>query len=335
MPMTRKSATIQDVARIAGVSTATVSRALSNPDVVARSTREAVTRAVEATGYRVNRTARNLRRQRTGSVIALVPNLANPFFSQILSGMASVLTPAGYGLLIADTQTGPDPDARLTHYLRSGLADGLVLLDGTLPAEALGEAGRPPVITACEWMPGPLPSVRAENAAGAAMAVAHLAAMGHRAIGHITGPGGNVLTDTRRLGFEVGMRDAGLPLRPDWIFDGDFSMDSGAFAATRWLALTDRPTAVFCASDEMACGFMGALQHAGASVPGDVSVIGFDNIEVAAHLTPALTTIRQPRSLIGARAAELLIAMIDGGVLTGPSDVIPVELICRNSVAPV
>lgn len=331
--MTRAAATIQDVARIAGVSTATVSRALSNPGVVAQSTRDAVLRAVEATGYRVNRTARNLRRQRTGSVIALAPNLANPFFSQILSGMASVLSPKGYGLLIADTQTGTDPDARLTHYLGSGLADGLVLLDGTLSPECLAAAGRPPVITACEWMDAPLPSVRVDNAEGAGMAVRHLVDMGHRAIGHITGPGGNVLTITRREGYEAAMRAADLPLRPDWIFDGDFSMDSGAFAATRWMALTDRPTAMFCASDEMAAGFMGALQRAGVDVPGQVSVIGFDNIEIAAHLMPALTTIRQPRNLIGVRSAELLMAMIDEGAMTGPTETLAVELIRRNSVA--
>jgi LacI family repressor for deo operon, udp, cdd, tsx, nupC, and nupG len=300
---------------------------------VAQSTRDAVLRAVDATGYRVNRTARNLRRQRTGSVIALAPNLANPFFSQILAGMASVLSPAGYGLLIADTQTGPDPDARLTYYLRSGLADGLVLLDGTLSPECLAGAGRPPVITACEWLNAPLPSVRVDNAEGAGLAVRHLVDMGHRAIGHITGPGGNVLTVTRRAGYEAAMRAADLPLRRDWIFDGDFGMDSGAFAATRWMALDDRPTSVFCASDEMAVGFMGALQHAGVDVPGQVSVIGFDNIEVAAHLTPALTTIRQPRSLIGARAAQLLIAMIDDGAMIGPTVTLPVELIRRNSVA--
>ncbi|MFT4792689.1 MAG: LacI family repressor for deo operon, udp, cdd, tsx, nupC, and nupG [Paracoccaceae bacterium] len=331
--MTRKTATIQDVARIAGVSTATVSRALSTPDVVAQSTRDAVARAVEDTGYRVNRTARNLRRQRTGNVIALAPNLANPFFSQILSGMASALTAASYDLLIVDTQTGPDPDARLIHCLRSGMADGLVLLDGALSPAILAGVGRPPVITACEWLDAPLPSVRVDNAAGAAMAVAHLVDMGHRRIGHITGPAGNVLTDTRRNGFDRAMQDAGLPLRPNWIFGGDFSMDSGAFAAARWMVLPDRPTAVFCASDEMAVGFMGALQHAGVGVPEQVSVIGFDNIEVAAHLTPALTTIRQPRSLIGMRAAELLIQMIDGNLLTGPTEIIPVELIRRNSVA--
>ncbi|WP_146585575.1 LacI family DNA-binding transcriptional regulator [Puniceibacterium confluentis] len=332
--MDRKTATIQDVARVAGVSTATVSRTLSKPSVVAESTREAVLSAVAETGYRINSTASNLRRQRTGSVIALIPNLANPFFSQILAGMSSVLAPAQLGLLVADTQTGTDPEARLADFLQSGQADGLVLFDGTMSPGALDLPGRPPVLMACEWMGGDLPSIRVDNARGAEMAVAHLADVGHRAIGHVTGPPGNVLTETRLSGFQRGLTRHGLQARADWVFGGDFSMDSGAAAARRWLALDDRPTALFCASDEMAIGFMGAVQHAGIRVPEDLSIVGFDNIDVVAHLTPALTTIRQPRTVIGVRAAELLVDMIDAGSLTGPSEVVEVEFIPRKSVAP-
>ena len=330
----RRAATIRDVARAAGVSTATVSRTLSNPAIVADATRRAVLHAIERTGFRVNHVARNLRRQRTGSVIALVPNLANPFFSQILSGIASVLTPAGYGLLVADTATGPDPDARLMQYLGSGMADGLILFDGRLSATSLETPQRPPVISACEWFDARLPSVRVENAAGASMAVEHLARAGHRAIGHVTGPPGNVLTDARQSGFLEALRRLGLPVDPSWVFAGDFSLDSGEAAAAAWSALDSRPTAVFCASDEMACGFMSAVQRARIRVPEDVSVVGFDDIEVAAHLTPALTTIRQPRSVLGERAATRLLAMIAAGETSGPAEMIPVELIPRASVGP-
>ncbi len=332
--MDKRIATIQDVARVAGVSTATVSRTLSKPSVVAQSTRDAVLSAVAETGYRVNSTASNLRRQRKGSAIALVPNLANPFFSQILAGMSAILTPARLGLLVADTQTGTDPDERFAHFLQSGQADGLVVFDGSLSPTALDVPGRPPVIMACEWMAGDLPSVRVDNALGASMAVAHLAEQGHRNIGHVTGPRGNVLTETRRDGFCRAMAEQGLALRPEWIFDGDFSMDSGAAAGRRWLKLASRPSAVFFASDEMAVGFMGAVQHAGVRVPDDLSIVGFDNIDVVAHLTPALTTIRQPRTIIGMRAAELLVEMIEAGSLTGPSEVIEMEFISRKSVAP-
>ena len=153
----RKTATIQDVARLAGVSTATVSRVLSSPGKVAEATRAAVLEAVRATDFRRNRQAANLRRRRTGSVIALVPNLANPFFAQILAGIASVLTPAGYGLLIADTRTDPDPDARLAHFLEVGAADGLILFDGTLSPAALAH-----------YVPGPVsaPARRSRPANG-------------------------------------------------------------------------------------------------------------------------------------------------------------------------
>lgn len=331
--MDRRTATIQDVARVAGVSTATVSRTLSKPNVVAAPTREAVLNAVAETGYRINATASNLRRQRTGSVIVLLPNLANPFFSQILAGLASVLTPAQYGMLIADTQSGPDPDERLLHYLTSGQADGLVLLDGALSPQVLATPGRPPVVMACEWMGRDLPSVRIENERGAALAVGHVARLGHRRVGHVTGPRGNVLAEARLEGFRDALSAVGLPLRDDWVLEGDFSMDSGAAAGRAWLAMADRPTALFFSSDEMAAGFMGAVQRAGVEVPRDVSLVGFDNIEIAQHLSPALTTIRQPRTRIGVRAAELLLDMIDTGQLTGPSDVIEVEFIARGSVA--
>jgi LacI family repressor for deo operon, udp, cdd, tsx, nupC, and nupG len=237
-------------------------------------------------------------------------------------------------MLIADTQSGPDADARLAHYLASGQADGLVLLDGSLSAAVLDTPARPPIVMACEWMGRDLPSVRVENARGGALAVAHLAALGHRRIGHVTGPPGNVLTRTRLQGFSEAMAARGLALRPDWVLEGDFTMDSGAAAARAWLAMAERPTALFLSSDEMAAGFIGAVQRAGLRVPEDVSVVGFDNIEIAQHLAPGLTTIRQPRTEIGARAAELLLGMIEAGSREAPSEVIAVELIDRGSAGP-
>ncbi|MGS4948134.1 LacI family DNA-binding transcriptional regulator [Meridianimarinicoccus sp. RP-17] len=326
-------ATLQDIARLAGVSTATVSRTLSNPGLVAEATRAAVLAAVEQTGYQVNHAARNLRMQRAGSIIALVPNLANPFFSQILAGISSVLTPEGFGLLVADTQAGPDPDSRLRQYLRGGVADGLILFDGNLSLAALDVPDSPPVVAACEWLGDTLPSVRVENAHGAELAVRHLFDAGHRTIGYLTGPKGNVLNVTRQEGYLAALATLGLPSNQAWIYEGDFSLDSGAMAAARWIADPMRPGAMFCASDEMACGFMGAIQRAGLHVPRDVSVIGFDNIEVAAHMTPTLTTIRQPRTLIGERAANMLLKMIATKSINIETEIIPVELVERSSVA--
>lgn len=334
-PVRSRTPKIQDIAQIAGVSTATVSRALSNPDVVAEATHRAVMDAVAKTGYRINHMARNLRRQRAGNIVALVPNLANPFFSRILAGMSAILSPVGYGLLIADTHRERDPADRLAYFLDSGMADGIVIFDGTLAQPSLATKLRVPVVMACEWASAALPSVRVANAEGAAIAIRHLAEHGHHRIGHIMGPEGNVLTQSRLQGMREAMQTLGLPLHEDWLFPGDFTMDSGAKAARHWQSMPAplRPTAMFCASDEMACGFMGELQHAGLSIPEDISIIGFDDIEIASHLTPALTTIHQPREQIGEASARMVLGMIETNSSTAPPQILPVSLVKRNSVA--
>ncbi len=327
--MTHDRPKISDVARVAGVSTATVSRTISNPTLVSEETRAAVQAAIDQTGYRLNHAARNLRHRRTGGIVALVPNLANPFFSQILSGIASVLAPAGYNLLVADTKSaGADT---LLAYAEPSRADGLIVLDGTLPAADLRD--RVPLVEACEWVPGlAAPRIKIDNRAAAIVAIDHLIGLGHRRIGHVTGPRGNVLTEAR-LGGAAGAADAqGLPLA---LFEGDFTLESGRQAATDWLAqpAATRASGLFFASDEMACGFIGEVQRHGLSVPRDVSVIGFDDIELVAHMSPPLTTIRQPRKDIGRLAAERLLAVLAGQTDTDDI-VLPVELVLRESCAP-
>ena len=322
---------ISDVARLAGVSTATVSRVLSNPAMVSADTRAAVQSAVAATGYRPNMAARNLRHRRTGGIVALVPDLANPFFSKILSGIASVLGPAGYNLLIADTRTSGAE--RLLDYAEPSRADGLIVLDGSLPAEAL--RGRVPLVEACEWVPDlAAPRVRIDNASAAGLAVAHLADLGHRRIGHVSGPAGNVLTQARLAGTAAALAARGLPFPQTAIYDGDFSLEAGQRAAALWLAqpADHRPTALTFASDAMACGFIGAVQRHGIRVPQDVSVVGFDDSELIAHITPALTTIRQPHAALGRVAAQRLLAVLAGQ--PGAEDtILPVELVIRSSTA--
>jgi LacI family repressor for deo operon, udp, cdd, tsx, nupC, and nupG len=324
---------ISDVARIAGVSTATVSRAISNPALVSEETRAAVQEAIRATGYRMNHAARNLRHRRTGGIVALVPNLANPFFSKILSGIASVLGPAGYNLLVADTHT-TGAEALLS-YAEPSRADGLIILDGNLSADALA-AGRVPLVEACEWVPGLLaPRIKIDNRAATALAIDHLIGLGHRRIGHVTGPDGNVLAIARLAGAVDALSLKGLRLDPSAIYPGDFTLESGRAAGIAWLDQPpeSRPTGLFLASDEMACGFIGELQRHGLRVPLDVSVVGFDDIELVAHTSPPLTTVRQPRAQIGRVAAERMLA-----VLAGENDatdtILPVELVIRASTAP-
>lgn len=333
-----KKTILQDVARRAGVSAATASRALSKPEIVSAQTRKAVMEAVRETGYSVNQAGRNLRRRRTDCVVALLPNLANPFFAQILSGISAELAPAGYSLLVCDTQGNPDAEGLVMRYLDRGRADGIIMLDGLIPSDHLDDAARtqplPPAVFACEWVEEMgIPRIRIDNERGAEIAVEHLVSLGHRRIAYLSGPPSNILTIKREAGYRSALNAAGLPFGPGLMLAGDFSLFSGAAAAEHWLSMDNPPTAVFSASDAMAAGFISVLQRAGRSVPADCSVVGFDDIEVAAHTLPALTTIRQPRREIGRIAATTLLTLISGQAPVDPDRVLPVELVVRDSTA--
>ncbi|MEX0365206.1 MAG: LacI family DNA-binding transcriptional regulator [Ruegeria sp.] len=334
-----KSVTVQDVARQAGVSAATVSRTISTPEVVSEQTRDLVLEAIRHTGYRVNQAARNLRKKRSGAVLVLVPNLGNPFFSQILASLNATFSNGGYSVLISDSNVQESPGHQVVDYLLDGRVDGVVCLDGSLTNDDLeqfhlnGLENR--IVFACEWLQdAPYPSVRSDNRKGARMAVEHLYEFGHRKIAHITGPRGNVLTAARREGMLHARQKLGLPLRDEWIIRGDFSVQSGWKSGDDILKMKERPTAVFCASDMVALGLIARLNAAGLSVPQDMSVVGFDDIELAAFSLPSLTTIRQDRSALGEQAAgQLLKRLENDGELSAACEIntIDVTLISRDS----
>lgn len=338
--MNQKSATIQDVARAAKVSTATVSRALSNPSLVSEAAREAVSEAIRGTGYRVNQAARNLRMRRAGAVLILVPNLGKPFYSGILAGLSAGFAGSEFAVLITDTESDPIGDTALAGYFLDGRIDGAILLDGGVSQTALqhcfdqGVADR--IAFLCEWVEGAdFPVIASDNAEGARLAIRHLHDLGHNKIAHVTGPEGNVLTSARRAGMLTERTRLGLPARPEWIVRGDFSIESGHEAAQRILAMKDRPTAVFCSADMVAFGMIAGLMAAGVNVPGDISVVGFDDIEMSEYYIPALTTIRQDRHRLGRRAAEVLLSNLrQPGRPAGGEHMMPVELVVRNSTAP-
>ncbi|MEO0384882.1 MAG: LacI family DNA-binding transcriptional regulator [Pseudomonadota bacterium] len=340
--MSHRSATIQDVARVARVSTATVSRALSNPDLVADGTREAVFEAVQQTGYRVNQAARNLRMRRAAAVLILVPNLGKPFYSKILAGVSEGFANTDYAVLIADTESRPLQDGELAGYFIDGRIDGVISLDGGVSPQALEQCRRQGlgerIVFLCEWVEGAdFPVVCVDNAEGARLAIRHLHALGHRAIAHVTGPEGNVLTAARREGMTSERARLDLPAPEDWIIRGDFSVESGHAAARKILAMSDRPTAVFCAADTVAFGLISGLQAGGLSVPADISVVGFDDIDMSQYYIPALTTISQDRHRLGTRAAERLLERLGNPLASQGStvnDVIGVQLVVRDSTAP-
>lgn len=321
MPTQRNSSTgpvkIADVARIAGVSVATVSRALANPDVVSPEARKRVLNAVRQTGYTPNAAARNLRVRRTMMVLVVVPDIANPFFAEILRGIDATLSARGYGLIIANLDNSAEKEARYIELALSGQVDGILLLCGHVPAGGgrnLGGAGVP-MVAACERIADvSFPQVEIDNPGAAAEAVTHLIGLGHRRIAYISGPVTNILDQERRRGYCAALESAGIDFDPQLVLPGDFTFRTGAAAATTILLMPPerRPSAVFAANDEMAIGFLKTIHAAGYKVPDDFSVVGFDAIEYADYCEPTLTTVSQPRHEIGTRAADLLVRAMTG-----------------------
>ena len=331
---------IKDVAHVAGVSTATVSRALTQPDRLSEATRAKVFDAIEVTGYRVNAAARNLRTRRAGAVLVLVPNLGNPFFSAILSSMNDVLSANGYSVLVFDSQQPGASEQAVADCFLNGSVDGMITLDGDMSATTAralrGANMMRNVVFCCEWSDQwPLPSIRSNNGLGARLAVDHLVAQGHQRIAHVAGPQDNILAQVRKSAFLQRCATHGLDIRQDWVVPGDFSLGAGAQAADRILSMTPRPTGVFCASDAMALSFVARCKQRGVNVPDDISVVGFDDIEMAAFAEPGLTTIRQDRAGLGRLAAQELLARLRGEQKTEGAHIIyaPVTLIERATTA--
>ncbi|MEQ9344864.1 MAG: LacI family DNA-binding transcriptional regulator [Thalassospira sp.] len=340
--MNEKIATIEDVARHAGVSIATVSRALHKPDVVSETAREKVQTAIAATGYTANVMARNLRLNRSGMILLLVPDIGNPFFSAILSGIEKGASQAGYNVLIGDTQNDPDREATYAAYLRSNQADAMILLNGRLPAPLANAPANatPPVVIACERIPGcALPTVIIDNDEASFIATRHLTDFGHTRIAHVSGPSNNILTTDRVAGYRRALSSVGIQNDPALIYRGDFSIDSGIAAGRALLAdPKTRPTAVFCASDGMAIGVIVAAKEYGLRIPQDVSIVGFDDIPHAAAYDPPITTVRQPRRRLGEQAITLLLDRLGAKAPfenreKGPV-IVPTELIIRQSTGP-
>jgi len=314
---------IKDVARIAGVSTATVSRTLNDVDRVSQETKDSVLRAAKEVGYRINHSARSLRLQQTGAVAVLIPNVGNPFFSDILAGIESVMTKSGINVLILDTQSATSRQSYTTDYLTSQRADGIICLDGQLQPDADAESGSMmnlPVVYACEWPDSKDCSVvRSDNTLGARLAINHLVSLGHHHIGHVEGPKVNVLTTVRRAATVAALEANSLPVVDEWFFSGDFSLESGVLAARQ--------------SDLMAIGVMAELARHDVAVPGDLSIMGFDDIDIARYYSPALTTVHQRTRELGELAAGVLLDRLHGREPRDRTNIVDVELVDRASTA--
>lgn len=337
-PITRRAARIQDVARLAQVSTATVSRTLSDPARVSAAAKARVSEAIARLGYLPNSAARSLRSQKARMVLVVLPDLSNSFFSEILQGIEDRLFEAGYGMIIGNLDGSPQKEARFAAFTATGQVDGALLLNGHLFGQTRDGHGEPmktsvPLVALCEAIPGAdIPQIEVDNRAAARAMTLYLAGLGHRRIAYVCGPAGNVLEVERCRGYREGLEAAKLGFDPDLVLPGDYTLEAGIRAGRTLLASDARPTAVFCSNDEMAIGLIRTLAAGGLRVPRDISVAGFDDIVFAAMADPPLTTIRQPRRELGRKGASVILDLLKGqGV---PKRIqLETELVVRESTA--
>lgn len=324
---------IIDVARKANVSTATVSRVLTKPETVREKTMEKVIEAIEALNYQPNALARQLRRLETKTILVVVPDITNPFFSKVLRGIESVAVAKGYQVLLGDTGNDVGQENRYLNILKQKRADGMVLLTARMDSQAVEEVARHfPVVLACEYVEGSsIPTVSIDNISSARKATEYLIDLGHERIGCITGPLNIVLNKDRLKGFYQAMDRRSLTVEPVYVQEGDFTFESGFNLMMKFFALEQLPTAIFAANDEMAMGVIKAVKSMGLSVPSDVSVIGFDDLRFSSIFEPSLTTISQPAFEIGETAMDLLMKLINKEEVNRKQIILEDKLIVRES----
>ena len=338
-PREAQVATISDVADAAGVSTATVSRALSAPNLVRAATRVRVLDAVRALGYTPNQAARTLRAGASRMVLVLVPQRNSiPFFADVLDGVDAELSAHGYTMIMGSLDGPEDKARRLADLVFSRHVDGVIVVTGHVPTidgRSILDAGIPAVGVCAEIDRKGFASVVVDDEACAKAQTNHLIGLGHRRLMYIAGPDGNYNEVRRYRGFVKAARAAGLEAAQTERCPGDYSLAAGVAAGRHFLALTERPTGIVCGSDEMAIGFIKTVSLAGVRCPADVSVVGFDGIDFADFCEPTLTTIRQPRAALGAGGARALLARLAAKSAHAPlRTVLHGELLARASTGP-
>lgn len=327
-------ATIQDVVRLSGVSVATVSRVLHNSPNVLPATREKVLAAIRELDYHPNRLAQQFRTQRTKLVMVLLPRLGDSFYSEILKGIEAVASEAGYHILIANTGNNAELARFSYESVIQKQCDGIIDFSACLPKEYMEEvAWQNPVVVGCRYLINTsIPNVTIDNLAASREMTEYMLNLGHRRIAYISGPTELALYRSRMYGYREALEARGIPVDEKIIRIAEPEIQGGYDAATQLLRSGEKFTAIVTSGDTLAVGAIKALQDRNLRVPEDVAVSGFDDIELSALLSPTLTTIRQPRNLIGRQSMVKLLGRISGND-ENPSEqiVLPYELVIRLS----
>jgi len=334
----RSKVTIREIADLAGVSIATVSRVVNGRGDVAPETRELVMRVIQERGYMTNRSARALSGGRTGHVGLTIPLMRGDYFAAILEGALEAVYEEDMRLVLYTTLHEHDREVSVLERLSDGATDGAIIL---LPLEssgelvALQESGFPFVVVDPRIpLDDGIPAVSAAHRAGALAATEHLLSLGHRRIGHISGPAGWAATTERIEGYHSALAVAGVLPTPELIVEGNFEAPTGVAAANVLLDLADPPTAIFSANDNMAAGVLQVAHERGLAVPGDLSVIGFDDADLATILSPGLTTVRQPLAELGRTGVNLLTRMLEKQRVEALRVELATRLVVRESTGP-
>ncbi|MEF3308065.1 LacI family DNA-binding transcriptional regulator [Paenibacillus sp. GYB004] len=328
---------IKDVARVAGVSTASVSRVLTGSPGVGEKTAKRIRSVMEELGYKPNLGARGLVKRQTGNIAIVFSRgssfiLGNPFFSRVLEGIAKVLDQLEYNSLLSFTSQ------QQQRLLETQAVDGIILFaprSGELSLDWLKMTSLPLVVIGSYADESPLPCVRPDDEGGISLAVRALYDLGHRDIGLVNGPASSMKSQKCRLGYTRTMRELGLPYRPERIYEvSEFDAAKAADAMARPLGAEREVTGLVCAADYMAMGVVKAAAANGLAVPRDLSVVGFGDVPFAEFFIPSLSTVHTDLLGIGRQATSILIDMIRGKQIRKKERVFPMEYVARMTTAP-
>lgn len=332
-------ANIKDVARVAGVSAATVSRVLNKPDSVKEKTKKKVLTAISELGYTPNNLASNLRRLKTNNILVVMPDVISYCNYGVVRGMERLAYANNYNILLGDTQHQSVIEKSYANMAKTKQIDGMILLCSTLPFELKPNlpisTQLPPLVNASEDVKiVGIPRVGIDNQQAAIDAVNYLISLGHKKIAVITGNSFSPSSIDRLSGYYMALQRAGISVNESWIESGYYSQQEAENACIKLMGLKDAPTALFCFSDEMAISSMSALLRLGLSIPRDISVMGFDNISQSNYCYPSLTTISQPMEEIGNACMELLLPQLSGEGMNGVHVKLKHSIVVRQSTGP-
>lgn len=334
-PVTLKPASIKDVARLAGVSHSTVSRALRNSSRVSNETIEKIRRIAAESGYRASAVGRSLATRRTNTIGVVVTTITDAFAAEVVSGIEEAAALRDYSIFLANSGADPDREMRVVHTLEERRVDGIVVTAsrvGALYVPMLSKM-RVPIVLLNNQHPSEFAhSVMIANSEASAAATQHLIDLGHRRIAYIGDRNGRQSDTERFAGYRHALDAADLSFEPELVFHGDGNPEGGMEGVARLMALANPPTAIFCYDDMTAIGALRRIRMLGMRVPEDVSLIGFDDLPIVRYSDPPLTTVRQPMPQMGRQAMETLLDILAGSTANHNIKV-PGELIVRESTA--